>query len=356
MFSKYLKFLLAGLMLLTATAYTQAATPAKASPAKKHTTAPAAATPAKKNPNTISRDPYYSAVVIDAATGMILQEDHASAIAYPASIVKLMNLFLILDDIKDGKLQLNETVTVAREVAQVGGRQVWLKEGEVFPLEELIYAMVIHSANDAATALAIRASGSREAHVARMNAKARELGLRNTAFHSVHGLPPGSGQEFDTSSALDMAMLAKALLTAYPETLKYTSISTRNFREGNPVQLTSSNKLLGVVPGCDGLKTGYFSEAGFSIAATALRNGQRVIAVVLGSKDKKVRDAKAAELIEKGFARIPPPPPVVIEPVPEVVAVEPVVEKKHGFILPVLIALSAVAIATVMFIRRRLKR
>lgn len=356
MSSKYLKFLLAGLTLLIATAYTQAATPAKANPAKKHTTAPAPAAPAKKNPNTISCDPYYSAVVIDATTGMILQEDHASAIAYPASMVKLMSLFLIFDDIKNGKLQLNEPVTVAREVAQVGGRQVWLKEGEVFPLEELIYAMVIHSANDAAAALAIRASGSREAHIARMNAKARELGLRNTVFHSVHGLPPRLGQE-DVSSALDMALLAKALLTAYPETLKYTSISTRNFREGNPVQLTSSNKLLGVVPGCDGLKTGYFSEAGFSITATALRNGQRVIAVVLGSKDKKVRDAKAAELIEKGFARIPPPPPpVVIEPVPEVVAVEPVVEKKHGLVLPVLISLSVVAIATVMFIRRRLKR
>ncbi|NOU36034.1 MAG: D-alanyl-D-alanine carboxypeptidase [Kiritimatiellaceae bacterium] len=348
------KFLLASLALIVAAFCVQAATPAKAGPAKKHTVAPAAATPVKKNPNTISRDPYYGAVVIDASTGMILHEDHASAIAYPASMVKLMNLFLILDDVKSGKLRMDEPVTVAREVAQVGARQVWLKEGEVFPLEELIYAMVIHSANDAAAALAIRASGSREAHIARMNTKASELGLRNTTFHSVHGLPPGPGQE-DMSSALDMALLSKALLIVHPETLKYTSISTRSFRENNPVQLTSSNKLLGVVPGCDGLKTGYFSNAGFSIAATALRNGQRVIAVVLGSEDKKVRDAKAAELIEKGFARIPPPPPVVIEPVPEVVVIEPVVEKKHGFIFPVLAALFVVAAGTI-FIRRRLKR
>jgi D-alanyl-D-alanine carboxypeptidase (penicillin-binding protein 5/6) len=269
-------------------------------------------------------------------------------------MVKLMNLFLILDDVKAGRLQLDEPVTVTRDVSKIGGRQVWLKEGEVFPVEELIYAMMIHSANDAAAALAIRVSGSTDAHAARMTAKARELGLRNTVFHSVHGLPPGPGQEVDMSSSLDMALLAKALLEAHPETLKYSSISTRNFREGNPVQLTSSNKLLDKVPGCDGLKTGYFYAGGFSTTATAQRDGRRVIAVVLGSKDKNVRDAKAAELIEKGFARLPPLPPPVIEPVPEPVPVEPVVEKKHGLLLPVL-GVSALIVAVVVFLRHRRK-
>lgn len=347
------KFLLTFLALVAAAISASASTPAKAGSAKKT----AAAATAKKAANTISLDPYYGAVVIDAATGKILQEDHASAAAYPASMVKMMNLFLILDDIKAGKLRLDEPVTVAREVSQVGGRQVWLKEGEVFPVEELIYAMMIHSANDAAAALAIRSSGSRDAHAARMTAKARELGLRNTVFHSVHGLPPGPGQEVDVSSALDMALLSKALLEAHPETLTYTSVATRPFRESNPVQLTSSNKLLGKVPGCDGLKTGYFYAGGFSIAATAQRDGRRVIAVVLGSKDKNVRDAKAAELIENGFIKLPPlPPPPVIEPEP--VPEMPVAEKKQGFFLPVLIGLPIIiaVIIAVVTARRRMRR
>ncbi|MCC7300002.1 MAG: D-alanyl-D-alanine carboxypeptidase, partial [Verrucomicrobia bacterium] len=296
----------------------QAVTHTKSSSAKKQASAPVAAESSKKTVTTHSRDPYYGAVVIDAATGAILQEDHASAVSYPASMVKLMTLFVLLDDVNAGKIRLDESITISREVAKIGARQVWLKEGEVFPLEELIYAMMIHSANDAAAALAIRASGSCDAHAARMTAKAKELGLRNTVFHNVHGLPPEKGQEPDVTSALDMALLAKTLLERHPETLKYSSIETRPFRPNttNMVQLTTSNKLLGKVPGCDGLKTGYYFDAGFSTTATAQRDGRRVIAVVLGSKDKHVRDAKAAELIESGFAKLPPlppPAPIVIE-------------------------------------------
>lgn len=310
-----------------------------------------------------SRDPYYGAVVIDAATGQILKEDHASAVSYPASMVKLASLFVVMDDLKAGKMSLTEPVTVAREVAQVGGRQVWLKQGEIFPLEELIYATMIHSANDAAAALAIRASGSRDAHAARMTAKARELGLRNTVFHTVHGLPPGAGQEADVTSALDMALLAKALLEKHPEVLHYSSIPSRAFREEGKdgfVLLTSSNKLLGRVPGCDGLKTGYFYAGGFSITATAQRDGRRVIAVILGSKDSKVRDAKAAEWIEAGFAKLPPlPPPPAIETnaVPEPVAEEIAPAKKHDFLMPVLIGLPIlIAIGVALVLRRRTVR
>jgi D-alanyl-D-alanine carboxypeptidase (penicillin-binding protein 5/6) len=305
-----------------------------------------------------SRDPYYGAVVIDAATGQILQEDHAAAVSYPASMVKLANLFVVLDDLQAGKLSLTESVTVSREVSQIGGRQVWLKEGEVFPLDELIYATLIHSANDAATALAIRASGTKEAHAARMTARARELGLRNTSFHTVHGLPPGTGQEADVTSALDMALLAKALLEKHPEILHYTAIATRPFRTENPVLLTSSNKLLGRVSGCDGLKTGYFYAGGFSITATAQRDGRRVIAVILGSKDKNVRDAKAAEWIESGFAKLPPllpPPPPVIEPpeLPDPVVDEEASAPKHDVLMPILIGLPIVIAIGIAVLRRR---
>lgn len=247
-------------------------------------------------------DPYYSAVVIEAGSGRILWEDHAGAEAYPASMTKMMNLFVVLDDIAAGSLRLDQPVTISREVAQIGARQVWLAEGEVFPLEELIYATMVHSANDAATALAIAASGSREAHAARMSAKARQLGLRSTVFHNVHGLPPGPGQQVDVSSALDMARLADALLKAHPETLNYSSVYMRDFRPGDHmVRLTSSNKLLNSVEGCDGLKTGYFRAGGFSITATAKRGETRVIAVVMGCKNKDDRNQWAERLIERGF-------------------------------------------------------
>ena len=250
---------------------------------------------------TRSNDPYYSAVILEAGSGRVLWEDHAGAEAYPASMTKLMNVFVVLDDIAAGKILIDEPVQIDRATAQIGGRQVWLREGEIFPLEELMYATLIHSANDAATALAIRVSGSKAAHAERMNAKAREIGLTSSFFHNVHGLPPGPGQLPDVSTALDMAKLADALLKAHPEILKYTSQSFRDFREGTPVRLTSSNKLLRNVEGCDGLKTGYFRDGGFSITATAERNGVRIIAVVMGCKSADTRNQWAERLLERGF-------------------------------------------------------
>ena len=248
-----------------------------------------------------SREPYYSAVVVEAGSGRILWEDHAAAKAYPASMVKLMNLFVVLDDVAAGKLSLDQSVTINRETEQMGGRQAYLQTGEIFPLEELIYAMAVHSANDAATAVAICASGSKAAHAARMSAKAKEIGLTSTVFHNVHGLPPGAGQLPDVSTALDMARLADALLKAYPGVLKYTSISHRMFRESKPFGLTGTNKLLRTVEGCDGLKTGFFSAGGFSITATAERDGVRIIAVVMGCPSSKTRDQWAEQLLERGF-------------------------------------------------------
>ena len=249
-----------------------------------------------------SRDPYYSAVVLEAGRGRILWEDHAGAEAYPASMTKMMNLFVVMDDVRAGRLRLDQPVTINHETARIGGRQVWLREGETFPLEELIYATMVHSGNDAATALAFAASGSREAHAERMTARARELGLSSTCFHNVHGLPPGAGQQVDVSSALDMARLADALLRVHPEVLRYTSVSRRDFRPGeNHVMLTSSNKLLEDMPECDGMKTGFFSAGGFSITATAKRGDVRVIAVVMGCRSSKVRNQWAEKLLQRGF-------------------------------------------------------
>lgn len=285
----------------------------------------------------ISRDPYVGAITIDANTGDVLFEDGADKPGYPASMLKLMDLFIILDRVQQGSLRLEDPVQVTKESSAIGGSQVFLAEGEVFTVDELLYALMIQSANDAAMALALHLGGSREGFVRMMNAKAKELGLSPlTQFQSPHGLPPGAGQRPDMTTPRDFVKLCRALIQAHPEALKYTSETFRVFRPQKPFEMRTHNHLLGNVPGCDGLKTGYFTEGGYSIAATAQRDGARVIAVVMGSLDRKVRDAKATELIASGLldaSRAPPPappPPVVQVPPPVPVPVAPVVEADDG--------------------------
>jgi D-alanyl-D-alanine carboxypeptidase (penicillin-binding protein 5/6) len=265
----------------------------------------------------VSKAPYLGAIVIDAATGNVIEEDHADAKGYPASMIKLMNLLVILDAVRAQHISLDESVTVSARVSRMGGSQVYLKEKEVFPVEELIYAMMIQSANDAALALAVHYTGSMEVFVDLMNKKAREIGMNNTVFYSVHGLPPSGKNPPDVTTARDMAMLSRELLK-YPEALKYTSTEVREFRPDapEPFIMRTHNHLLKDFEGCDGLKTGYFSAAGFSICATARKKNVRAIAVVLGSVSSKERDKHARLLLSKGLMEIllnPPAAPAVAE-------------------------------------------
>jgi D-alanyl-D-alanine carboxypeptidase (penicillin-binding protein 5/6) len=266
---------------------------------------------ARKPLSTIAQDPYISALVIDADTGQTLFEANADARVYPASVLKLMGLYVILDRVEQGMLKLDEMVAVTVEAAKTGGSQVYLDPKEQFSVDELLYALMVQSANDAAVALGTHIAGSKEGFVALMNQKAQALGMNSTVFHSVHGLPPSEGQEPDVTTARDMAILCREL-TKRPEALKYTSTQTRGFREDKFIMRTH-NKLLTQYAGCDGLKTGYYQAAGFSIAATAKKGGVRIITLVMGSKDRKVRDAQAIALMSKGFAMVPPRPetPVV---------------------------------------------
>jgi D-alanyl-D-alanine carboxypeptidase (penicillin-binding protein 5/6) len=276
----------------------------KAAPKKPAKTTPA---PARTS---ISKNPYIGAIAIDADTGRVLAEDKADAQGYPASMLKLMDLFLLLEKMQRGEIALQDQVTVSARAAKTGGSQVWLAEKEVFSIEDLVFALMIQSANDAAVALAEKAAGSTEAFVVLMNQKARALGMTQTTFQSVHGLPPGAGQQPDRTTARDFAILCRELVLKHPETLRYTSTRERDFRAALPdkkVIMRTHNHLLTQVQGCDGLKTGYFANAGFSVAVTATRKGQRVIAIVLGSSDRKVRDAKAAEFIQRGFAALAGP-------------------------------------------------
>ena len=279
-------------------------------------------------------DPYLGAIVEDAATGKVLFEDKADEPGYPASVIKLMDLLLIEERIDARQLSLTNRVQVTAEAAKTGGSQVFLAEKEVFPVEELLAALAIHSANDAAVALAVYVGGTRNAFIDLMNKRAAELGMTATQFHSVHGLPPAAGQEPDVSTARDLAALAREVLK-HPDVLRYTSVQNRPFRNG-AFMLRNPDHLLRNYPGCDGLKTGYIAAGGFSIAATAQRNGRRVIAVVVGSKESKIRDATVMDLLSKGFLAVeslPPPAPPALKvaaspPPAPVPAVEPAAPAK----------------------------
>jgi D-alanyl-D-alanine carboxypeptidase len=254
---------------------------------------------------------YKGAIVMDASSGRILFEDRADEVGPPASVTKLMTFLVVQDCIAHGTLTLQTPVTMTREDARIAGlpdsTNVKLKEGEVFPVDELLYAIMIQSANDAANALTHAAAGSRAAFIERMNAKALELGMLHTSFHSPNGLPPPHGQLPDITSPRDLALLSRYLLL-HTNILRYTSVRARAFGTGvrlQTVAMTNHNHLLGRITGCDGLKTGFTNGAGFCLAATAQRDGHRVIAVIMGSSEAKLRDLKMAELIEKGFALMP---------------------------------------------------
>ena len=314
-----------------------------------------------KQANTIARDPYVGAIVIDADSGQILAADKPDTKAYPASVLKLMDLLIVLDKIKSGALTLQDKVLTTAEASRIGGSQVYLKENETFTIDELLYALMVQSANDAATALAIHVAGSKDGFVKLMNQRARELGMTSTEFHSIHGLPPGAGQKPDVTTPRDLTRLARELLK-YPDTLRYTSTRERGFRNDTFIMRTH-NHLMGRVEGCDGMKTGYFTDAGYSIVATARRGNNRVIAVVMGSANRKLRDTKATELLSKGFMLMPKKP-VITPPIantPAITNPPPAVPPPEGGsagrttakigLLIAILALAAMGLA--YFMRRR---
>ncbi len=268
---------------------------------------------ARAKVTSVAKEPYASALLVDVETGKVLFAENADTVVYPASVIKLMNLLVILDQIDQGKVKLTDMVRITAEAAKTGGSQVYLDPKEQFAVEELLYALAVQSANDAAVALAVHVAGSKEGFIALMNEKAAALGMKNTKIHSVHGLPPSLGQQPDETTAADLGILCRTLVSR-PDVLKYTGTRERSFRD-NKFIMRNHNHLLSQVDGCDGLKTGYYEAAGFSIAATAKRGGVRMLAIVMGSKDRKVRDAKTSELIAKGFTMVPPKPaPAVVTP------------------------------------------
>jgi D-alanyl-D-alanine carboxypeptidase (penicillin-binding protein 5/6) len=243
--------------------------------------------------------PYTEACVLEPVTGTVIFEANDHTPWPTASLAKMMLMLIVADKIHDGSLKLADNVTTSRKAAEMGGSQVYLKEGETFSLDEMMKAVVVHSANDAAVAVAEYIAGSTEAFVVMMNQKAAALGMKDSHYYSVHGLPPARGQSADVASAYDQAILARELLK-YPDVLRWSSIDTAPFRAGT-FTLRNTNHLVRTYPGCDGLKTGFYDKAGFNVVATAKRGGLRLVAVVLGSQHKLTNFKEASEMLSQGF-------------------------------------------------------
>lgn len=239
-----------------------------------------------------------SAILVEAETGAVLYCKNQTERRSPASVTKIMTLLLVCEALDREQIMLDDTVVISEYAASMGGSQVFLEEGESFSVEELIKCTVIASANDAAVALAELVAGNEASFVAKMNARASELGMRNTRFENVSGLDDTTTEHL--TSAEDIAIMSRELIK-YDVILKYSSLWQDSIRNGE-FQLTNTNRLVRFYDGCNGLKTGSTDKAGFCISVTAKRDGMQLIAVIMGANTRDARNADARALLDYGFA------------------------------------------------------
>ncbi len=236
----------------------------------------------------------YAATVMDARTGEILYANASHEPRHPASITKVMTLYLTFDALASGKIGLGDRVPVSRHAANQRPSKLGLMPGQSISVDEAIRVIAVKSANDIAVALAEKVAGSETEFVGRMNRKARALGMRDTVFANPSGLPDPR----NVTTAHDIALLSAAIMRTHPE--RYAYFSQREFRYGKQA-FANHNKLLGKVIGVDGIKTGYTLDAGYTLAASAARDGKRLIAVVLGEASIATRNRNVTTLLETGF-------------------------------------------------------
>lgn len=246
--------------------------------------------------------PCESYICIEAESGVVISEYNADVRRPPASMIKLMIMLMVDEGIERGDWTWDTKITATEKAQRMGGTQVYLERGEVRTVEELMDATAIASANDAAMALAEGLWGSEEAYLAAMNARAQELGMIDSKFHSVHGLPPDKGEDFDQTTARDMAILGQWFVR-HPKLMDLTRKQELVFRPGEAVKY-NTNKLLWRMEECDGLKTGYIRAAGFCLTASATRDGIRVISVLMGCANKNRRFDYAKHLLEDGLSDV----------------------------------------------------
>jgi D-alanyl-D-alanine carboxypeptidase (penicillin-binding protein 5/6) len=231
---------------------------------------------------------------MDGLTGQVLYEQNTNVKIPPASFVKVMTLYVVYDAIRGKQIKMDDMVTVSERAWRMQGSKMFIKVGERVKVEDLMKGVAIASGNDACIALAEHVSGSEEAFVSKMNEKAKLLGLKDSQFKNSHGMP--ADDQYTT--AMDMAMLSKRYIEDQPEALALHS--TVEF-EYNGIRQGNRNTLLQKNIGVDGLKTGHVEESGYHLAATAKRDGQRMIAVVMGCDRMKKRAPEAQKLLEYGF-------------------------------------------------------
>ena len=309
------------LMVLAACAAVVAAPKAKKAPARRAPQKQAVA--GLKVKSDVRRTPYQGAISVDASSGKVIFEDRADAKCCPASVTKLMTLLLVLEDMHALKYSPVDEVTASVRCTREKPSVCGLKPGMKITVDELLFVMLVHSANDAAVLLAENSTarnagrdiqgGDLQAFVQRMNEKAKELGMTNTSFVTANGFPPpyGSGKPYDTSTARDLVKLAHALVK-YNEIYRWTSAKTYTMKtivnkQGQPVKFLNHNNILRMdkkkivnakgESEVDGLKTGYAEYCGSSIILTGKRDGHRAIVVVVGSETSKLRDEHARRLM-----------------------------------------------------------
>ncbi|MBI2914587.1 MAG: D-alanyl-D-alanine carboxypeptidase [Firmicutes bacterium] len=248
-----------------------------------------------------------AAILMDASTGQVLFSKNAREKRPPASITKIMTVLVAMDAVKSGDASLTDKVSVSPAASRLGGSQAFLDPREQFTLEQMLKAITIGSANDAALAVAQHVAGTEAAFVESMNLKAQELGMTDTTFGNPHGLPPEDGAQGDITSARDVAVMTRALVSDHPEVLKWTSTRQDTLRE-EPRQFTlmNRNRLLSLYSGADGVKTGYTEEAGYCLSATAKRDKTRLISVVLGADSDQARVEQSIGLLDLGFRGFKP--------------------------------------------------
>lgn len=238
-----------------------------------------------------------SAILIEKETGTVLFEQNAHAKLEPASVTKVMTLLLVMEAVDDGRLSMDEPVTVSAHAAGMGGSQCYMKEGEQFTVHDMLKCVAVVSGNDAAVALAEHLAGSEDAFVARMNQRAAELGMADTCFVNCTGLPAAG----HLTSAYDIALMSRELILNHPTIREFTTIWMDSIRDG-AFQLTNTNKLIRFYEGATGLKTGFTDSALYCLSATAEKGGMELIAVVMKSPTSDIRFESAKALLNYGFA------------------------------------------------------
>lgn len=239
-----------------------------------------------------------SVVLMATDTKDVLYKENELEHLSPASVTKIMSILLCLEALNSGKIKLTDKVTASKNAVAMGGSQIWLEEGEIMTVDELLKAVVIASANDACTALGEHIAGSDVAFVKMMNDRARELGLKNTNFENCTGLDDTTKAHY--SCAYDLAVISCEVMK-YDLIKDYSTIWLDSLRAGK-TELNNTNKLVKSYKGITGLKTGTTSNAGFCVSATASRDGLNLVAVVLGSDTSEHRFQTAEYLLDKGFA------------------------------------------------------